>query len=181
MPDGIRLTHAAAVLESHHPRRHHHQHRHHHHSHHHHHGHHHQKSAEDVSPQPLAEALQSVQLSSQPPTLADPAVIASPNSSPVPETPPGLFGPLPPMKDELALSLSLPPPPPTSPIYHLQCLSTSLVCSPGDWRALSNLTSHIVEFAKWIKKRIAEGKKVMVHGFDGYVSGDLHPVPGRAL
>jgi hypothetical protein len=169
MPDSTRLTHAAAVLESHSPRRHH-QHGSHHRSHHHAHKHHHEKKTEDPSPQPLAQALASVQLSSQPPTLSDPAVIASPNSSPVPETPPGLFGSLPSLKDELALSLALPPPPPTSPIYHLQCLSTSLVCSPGDWRALSSLTGQIIDFAKWIKKRISEGRKVMVHGFDGYVS-----------
>ncbi|KAL7414584.1 hypothetical protein BDY24DRAFT_414300 [Mrakia frigida] len=176
MPDAMRLNHAVSVLDSHHHRRHHRHHHHHHHDSqphhqsHHSHGMHHHQHDEPTSPQPPTQALASVQLSSNPPTSSDPTVIASPNSSPLPDSPPGLFAPLPSLKDELALSLNLPPPPPppTTAIYHLQCLSTSLVCAQGDWRGMATIAGQILEFTKWLKKRVTEGKKVMVHGFDGY-------------
>lgn len=55
-------------------------------------------------------------------------------------------------------------------IYHLQTISTSLVVPQGDWRAMHALALEFVKFVQWTKKMIDDGRKVLVHGFDGYVS-----------
>lgn len=60
-------------------------------------------------------------------------------------------------------------------IYHLQCLSTSLVVQPGDWRALNALAGAVVEFVRWVKQTVDDGRRVLVHGYDGYVRLCLPP------
>lgn len=54
-------------------------------------------------------------------------------------------------------------------IYHLQCISTSLVVQPGDWRALNGLAGRVVDFVKWLNATVKDGRRVLVHGYDGYV------------
>jgi hypothetical protein len=58
-------------------------------------------------------------------------------------------------------------------IYHLQCISTSLVVQPGDWRALNGLAGRVVDFVKWLKATVDDGRRVLVHGYDGYVRPQL--------
>ncbi|CED84651.1 Dual specificity phosphatase [Phaffia rhodozyma] len=59
-------------------------------------------------------------------------------------------------------------------IYHLQTISTSLVIPQGDWRALGVLAAEFVEFVRWTKEMIDEGRRVMVHGFDGYTESSIY-------
>lgn len=65
-------------------------------------------------------------------------------------------------------------------IYHLQCTSTSLVVPPGDWRGMNALASQIVDFVKWTKQMVDLGRRVLVHGYDGYVSSALLRQPTHA-
>lgn len=119
----------------------------------------------------LSHALASVTLTS-PRTASDPTIIASPDSSPNPSSSPSLF----PSLDDLAKAAAAPAVvtvPHPNQIYHLQCVSTSLICPQGDWRALAELATEIIGFVRWNQRLTTEGRRILIHGFDGYTETSI--------
>lgn len=49
-------------------------------------------------------------------------------------------------------------------IYHVQCISTSLVVPHGDWRSLNLLANEVIDLARWVQKQTRAGKKILMHG-----------------